>query len=101
MMVLFLMPCADTYNKDRLPHVDRSTELGHHNDHDHTETQDYCTPFCLCGCCGIVSGMVLEWHCFDIGTAKTFDLPKPKIYYKSVLKPRYSGEIWQPPQVSA
>src|SRR5690606_11160086 len=102
MMVLFIIPCADMYEKDLHLNHDHSTEISHQDTHDHTETQDFCTPFCLCGCCGIVSGVVLQWNVFDIGKAKTFDLStKPKIYYKSVFIPRYFGEIWQPPKINA
>ena len=99
MMVLFIMPCVDMYQKDVHDHL---TEIAHQdNTHDHSETQDLCTPFCLCGCCGIVSGVVLQWSVFDIGKAKTFGLSKAKVYYKTVFIPRYFGEIWQPPKINA
>lgn len=101
MMVLFIMPCADMYEKDNFLNHNHSEELTLQGSHDHQETTDMCSPFCLCGCCGVVSGVVLQWNIFDIGKAKTFDLSKPKMYYKTIFIPRYFGEIWQPPKINA
>ncbi|WP_262245836.1 DUF6660 family protein [Parapedobacter soli] len=100
MMALFLMPCADIYEKNVFNNQEHSTEITHQDTHDHTES-DLCTPFCLCGCCGIVSGVVLQWNIFNIGKIKSFDLSKPKVYYKSIFISRYLGEIWQPPKINA
>lgn len=100
MMVLFIMPCADMYEKDVFNNHEHSTEITHQDNHEHTDS-DLCTPFCLCGCCGIVSGVVLQWNVFNIGKAKTFDLSKPKVYYKSTFISHYLGGIWQPPKINA
>lgn len=99
-LVLFMMPCADTYGKDISLRNDRSSEITHQDNHDHTETSDLCTPFCLCGCCGLVSGVVLQWAVADIGRIKSFDLSKPKTYHKPVSIPCYFGDIWQPPKIN-
>lgn len=99
MMALFLMPCADMYEKDVFNNQEYSTEITHQDTHDHTES-DLCTPFCLCGCCGMVSGVVLQWNVYSL-VKKTFDLSKPKVYYKSIFISRYLGEIWQPPKINA
>lgn len=101
MMVLFIMPCADMNEKDVIHNHEHSTEISHQDAHNRTETQDLCTPFCVCGCCGIVAGVVLQWNIFEIGKAKTFDLSKPTVYYKTVFIPHYFGEIWQPPKINA
>lgn len=100
MMVLFIMPCADMYAKDIINIKEYSTKITHQDSHEHNQTQDLCTPFCLCSCCGMVSGAILLWNVFDIGKAKTFDLSKPKIFFKSVFIPHYFGEIWQPPKIN-
>lgn len=100
MMVLFIMPCADMYEKDVFNNHEHSTEITHQDNHEHTDS-DLCTPFCLCGCCGIVSGVVLQWNVPNIGKPKTFDLSKPKIYYKPTFISHYLGGIWQPPKINA
>lgn len=99
MLALFMMPCADTYGKDLSLQPSRSTEIPQDN-HDHTETQDLCTPFCLCGCCGLVSGVVLQWGVADMGRIRSFDLSKPKMYHKPAAIPCYFGDIWQPPKIN-
>ncbi len=100
MTVLFVMPCADRYDKEVRNDQEHATERTHQDTHDHTGS-DLCTPFCLCSCCGMVSGIVLQWNVFNIGKANTFDLSKPKVYYKSIFIPHYFGEIWQPPKINA
>lgn len=100
MMVLFIMPCADMYEKD-LPHAhDHSTEITHQNSNDHPETTDMCSPFCLCSCCGKVSGMVFQWNANNFSEIVTVELPKPNPQYIQLFIPHYVGEIWQPPQIN-
>lgn len=100
MMVLFIVPCADAYENNLVAESSQFNKTNNLNDHDHAERQDLCTPFCLCGCCGIVSGIVLQLNTFNIEKIKTFDFSKTKVYYKTILIPRYFGEIWQPPKVN-
>ncbi|WP_068599335.1 DUF6660 family protein [Vaginella massiliensis] len=101
MMTVFLMPCTDMYEKDNFQNHNHSEELTHQGSHDHQEKPDICSPFCLCGCCGMVSGIVLQWNVYNLVKAKTFELSKPEIYYKSIFIPCYFGKIWQPPKVNA
>ena len=100
MMALFVMPCADMYEKNVFNIQEHSTEITHQDNHEHTDS-DLCTPFCLCGCCGIVSGIVLQWNVYSLVKAKTFDRSKPKVYYKCTLISHYLGGIWQPPKINA
>lgn len=101
MMTVFLMPCTDMYEKDNFQNHNHSEELTHQGSHDHQETTDMCSPFCLCGCCGIVSGIVLQCNVYSLVKAKTFDLSKPKVYYKCTFISHYLGKIWQPPKINA
>lgn len=87
------------YEKNVFNNQEYSTEITHQDTHDHTES-DLCTPFCLCGCCGMVSGVVLQWNVYSL-VKKTFELSKPEIYYKSIFIPHYFGKIWQPPKINA
>lgn len=100
MMAVFLAPCADVFEKEAFQNHNHSEELAHKKSHDHQKKTDKCSPFCLCGCCGIVSGIVLQLDHYNFGKAKTFDLSKPAIYYNSLFVSRYLGEIWQPPKVN-
>ena len=100
MMALFIMPCADMDEKNVFNIQERPTEIAHQDNHEHTES-DLCTPFCLCDCCGIVSGVVLQWNVYNLVKAKTFDLSKSKVYYKSTFISRYLRGIWQPPKINA
>lgn len=106
MMVLFMTPCSDTFEKQAVRFQEYSTEITHqHNheshDHDHKETRDLCTPFCICACCGAISGIVLQESLSDIGEVIDFDVSTFITYYKPVFIPRYFGEIWQPPKINA
>lgn len=101
MMAVFLMPCTDMYEKESFQNHNHSEELAHKASHDHQEKPDMCSPFCLCACCGAVSGIVLQWNTYSFGKIKTFELSKPEAYYKSIFTPSYLGEIWQPPKINA
>ncbi|WP_149912585.1 DUF6660 family protein [Sphingobacterium cavernae] len=98
MMAVFLMPCADTFEKETFQHNDYSEQSQH--SHDNSETKDFCSPFCLCNCCGTVSGVVFYWK-ISFSEIKTFELSKPNPQYISQFIPRYFGKIWQPPQINA
>ena len=97
-LALSVMPCSDAYNdcKDNTEFSDNSQSHSHKSD-----TNDICSPFCLCDCCGMVSGIVLQWNVYNLVKAKTFELSKPEIYYKSIFIPCYFGKIWQPPKINA
>ena len=104
MMVLVITPCADTFEKQTVRFQEFSTEITHqhsYESHDPKETKDLCTPFCICICCGRVSGIVLQWNVYNLVKAETFELSKPEIYYLAIFIPRYFGEIWQPPKINA
>ena len=101
MMAVFLMPCTDMYEKESFQNHNHSEELAHKASHDHQEKPDMCSPFCLCGCCGMVSGIVLQESLSDLGKLIDLDLSTFVTYYKPVFIPRYFGEIWQPPKINA
>ena len=98
--VLLMIPCSDGVQAGDVCAV-QDTEVTHEHADDHTATDDLCTPFCVCACCGAVSGVVLQWNAFHFGKMIPSDLPKPTIYYKSLFIPWDIGEIWQPPKINA
>ncbi len=101
MMVLFMIPCADVNENEIFEEHTHYTETAHSHNEDHSHAGDLCTPFCVCGCCGIVSGVVLLWNGFNFGKMISSDLPKPVVYYNTLFIPRYIGKIWQPPKINA
>jgi len=101
MMVVFLMPCTDTNEELSFHNQNNAQEVTHTDSHDHQDSADMCSPFCFCGCCGMVSGIVLQWHPYALVTAHTFELFRAEEYYKPIFVPRYVGKIWQPPKINA
>ena len=102
MMALFVTPCADKFDAEVYHNHEHTTETSHHHhDRDHSDTTDLCTPFCICGCCGAISGIVLQESLSDLGKLIDLDLSTFVTYYKPVFIPRYFGEIWQPPKINA
>jgi hypothetical protein len=99
MMALFITPCADLYKKDLSQDRNNSTQIVHQNNYNHQEATDFCTPFCLCDCCGTMSSVDIQWNVFTIDKIDSFT--SSKVYYKPVFIPRYFGKIWQPPQINA
>lgn len=101
MMALFLMPCADKLaNETRLPD-DYAHALPDHAKHDHSQSADSCSPFCLCNCCGKITGVVLGLPALSTFDLKILEIIKPHSQYISGFIPYYVGEIWQPPQLNS
>ncbi|MFZ4260781.1 DUF6660 family protein [Sphingobacterium sp. HJSM2_6] len=100
MLVLFLIPCSDSFEQDALNYPTNSQELSDQGVHQHKEHSDFCSPFCVCGCCGVLSAVFHHWNfnTFDF-KVKSFDLPKTEASYSFIYIPSYMAEIWQPPQL--
>lgn len=97
-MALFLTPCADRLeNSGGHEHV-HSSKSAHQHD---SNTEDMCTPFCVCSCCGAITGIVLGEPLSEIGRAVSFDLAKFMAFFKPGFIPQYSHDIWQPPKINA
>lgn len=102
MTVLFLTPCADTLEKDELLLGTHSTATSHdHHDHSDPGEMDLCSPFCVCGCCGLISGIVLQEYLPSLTLVTPIELPRVITYYRSTFVPPYLGEIWQPPKMNS
>ncbi len=90
---LFLVPCSDGLNLCGEPAASAGQA-----EHDHSEdSDDHCTPFCQCACCGV---SVTIFHLYVPG------LEAPVTYFSPARMARrdfpffsaYSGSIWQPPR---
>ena len=100
---LFLMPCADAHAAvPILPSAfDQSLSLQEQN-HQHSDSHtDLCSPFCVCGCCGLVSGITLQWHSIKLDQPLSFDIFKPISLYRLNFTLAFVGKIWQPPKFTA
>lgn len=93
-MALAVVPCSDAMHlsEEKISHIDMS-------DH-HEHEDDFCSPFCLCNCCGSVMS------CFEVNLTKYIQAPAEeyfvvqKIFAKEEsFKSDYHGSIWQPPKV--
>ncbi|HWK99620.1 MAG TPA: DUF6660 family protein [Parapedobacter sp.] len=100
MMAVFLMPCADRYKMEAFQIHNEAAEATLQGSHDHPDNADACSPFCLCNCCGAISGLVFHWNVISFSEIRPVEMAKPNPQYISLFIPRYIGEIWQPPKIS-
>lgn len=100
LVALFIMPCGDLYKKDMSHAHEYPIQTSYQYDHVHAEAVDSCSPFCVCGCCGMVSSVDFQWGIYTV-KVKSFVLSKSKVYFRPIFIPSYFGEIWQPPQINA
>lgn len=87
---LSIAPCADAPTVDNL-----EISLNFNGDHGHSETEDLCSPLCVCHCCH--SHLVIN----KIELRDFVDLlfPEQKISLKEPVTEGFLGSILQPPQV--
>lgn len=101
MMAVFLMPCADSFGTEDFSASNTIANSIDHQTHDHTETEDFCSPFCLCNCCGIAKIVDFRWNAYQFDDVKIVELTIIKPEYVSQFVSHYLGEIWQPPQLNS
>ena len=91
---LFVLPCTDS-NNDCVTRPDSQTaQMDHSHDQD---SDDACSPFCLCSCCGI------SMNSFQFTNGEFYTLIPVPIAKKTVIRDvlftsNYLGSIWQPPK---
>lgn len=96
MMALQMMPCADMLPKDPRALSDRQSELTASGDHNHADTADFCSPFCICNCCGTISGAL--WNVVEVSSDMALSIPALSFAYTFPYVPDCFGDIWQPSQ---
>lgn len=94
MLTFSVMPCYDT-------HDDCSTEslaLVEHADNHTKDSEDFCSPFCVCFCC---RNLVLQQdEIKDLEVQPTiFYLASQSIYSTATIPTAFLNNIWQPPKV--
>lgn len=100
MLALQMMPCADMFGRELLGYSQNAVASVDSNTHDEAGDNDLCPPFCLCNCCGMISGILLHRNAFNLKKARSFAV-ELTTYYKPNFTPGYAGDIWQPPKFNA
>lgn len=88
-------PCSDINNncQDDIPI--QTTEKHNHDE----DTDDNCSPFCSCTCCGVQISIV-EFKLIPVELKPFYELSNKILKIKKIEFPSsYFGEIWQPPQI--
>jgi hypothetical protein len=71
-----------------------SSELEHkHHDHSH-DTNDTCTPFCTCACCGSIIAMP---HIYQLPQSKIELSSSYQFHYAFDYFFDYNEGVWHPP----
>ncbi len=93
-LILSILPCADEGSAMKECKV-KTEFTEQHNEQDHPEHNDTCSPFCHCTCCAGFSINQL------FATESSLILIDSKLYtsYLSEDLFEYSPPIWQPPQL--
>ncbi len=99
-MGLSMVPCSDPI-ASAAGEVHTASSLDGHGQHAHEKphdhTQDNCTPFCTCSCCGI-SLTIADFRMLRIGVPFESLSPEKILEKEYSLVSNYLGNIWQPPQ---
>lgn len=100
LIVLSCLPCADAESNAE-PKSDAKLVVDNHADHSKEQNTDFCSPFCICNCCG---AQILNFTPSVAFTISEVQFPeystKTNILYKAHFASMFSGSIWQPPQLS-
>lgn len=89
---LNLVPCADVHDDEVIQTAVSTSNAGSHQDF---PAEDYCTPFCQCGCCGS-SVIAISFNTLSIAAA-TYS--ENDLSYVARHCPSVGQSIWQPPKL--
>lgn len=95
-LALSLVPCSDNvaHFNDHIA-VGQSTD---HHDHDHSDhSNDTCTPFCSCACCGTIFTMPASQF---INPSKLSIPTDYFFHYSFTYSFDFNEGIWEPPALS-
>lgn len=91
-IALACIPCTDATIV-----IDNAQTAHHHTDNsDHSD--DSCTPFCICSCCGALIYNFSQTLTFT-PTLAFLRITSPTPVFTANLNSIYEGSIWQPPQL--
>lgn len=91
LVTLFGVPCSDA----AVVHVE-TPEVSHAVSHNH-ESEDHCSPFCACACCGVTIAILkINLPTFNV-PLQEFGADK-QLAKNYITVSNYYGSIWQPPK---
>ncbi|MBC7426507.1 MAG: hypothetical protein H7321_08220 [Bacteroidia bacterium] len=94
-LTLSVWTCSDSDN-ECMKDADK-TELASTHTH-HNDSDDTCSPFCTCTCCGQI--ITINYFSSAIKNITTYSTSvKMQVYTESFIS-LYEGKIWQPPKLS-
>jgi hypothetical protein len=99
LLALNVLPCSDLAQhaaNQEIEHLIVDQDSSSH-DHNHGDEADSCSPFCICACCGVITGFELS----------PIQLPSSNLnlveYFALYQDDAHSNEllfIWKPPKIS-
>ncbi|MFT6638773.1 MAG: hypothetical protein ACJAYP_001359 [Flavobacterium sp.] len=96
LILLSCIPCTDT--KEDIAVNSTHEYATNHDNHSHETSNDACSPFCICNCCGqtILNYQPVIVYNFPV---QLQEIKTINSNYNSSLIALFSGSIWQPPQI--
>ena len=92
MLCMFTMPCNDAVAQEAISYI--STDI----DHDEDSHEDFCSPFCVCQCCGtIVTSTDIIFYSY---TFKYTSFNTHLFSYKNEYFMNVNNSVWHPPTLS-
>lgn len=92
-LLLSCMPCADAETSN---YNNSGPEWVHSVKHHH---DDFCSPFCICSCCGSVVISHPQVESFEFFHPNF--IPEQKTAgYEFAFISNFTGNIWQPPKIN-
>lgn len=89
MLILAVVPCSDAQ--------ECGLDKIEHKDHDHSDHEDTCTPFCTCHCCGSTISFTDILDLDNIEPEHNFNY---SFHYSFTYAYDHFGSVWHPPLLS-
>ncbi|MFK6999275.1 DUF6660 family protein [Flavobacterium oreochromis] len=96
-LILSGLPCLDTIEHERSIAKSATSDHSHKG---HTHTDDLCSPFCTCNCCGTQVLVYQSIISYDFENLPTIITERKESLYKSVFYTNFYNNIWQPPKIA-
>lgn len=98
LVALSCLPCADIEVDSAMHSV--AEHKSEKDKHSHEKSNDLCSPFCVCNCCGQQTLAQFEMMSYFIPVKTEEITTSTPSTYTSPLYSDYYGSIWQPPQIA-
>jgi len=100
LLALSVQPCNDNvfsrddqgHSMQKIAHLDRSSQ------DTESDTNDECSPFCICSCCGSNPAPTIVYT-LPVASPKVLEgVAEMETQYKTPYKSTRTYSIWQPPK---